>query len=85
MRIAHQFAPPMSAMLAGLPGITAATHIPQEDRWALPTDVDVLFVLHGQGHDRDEANHAPRPAGWPGGWYGCPGWSAVRQRADPSR
>jgi len=66
MRIAHQFAPPMSAMLAGLPGITEATHIPQESRWALPTDRDVLFVLHGQGADRDEANHAPRPAGWPG-------------------
>ena len=66
MRVAHQFAPPMSAMLAGLPGITDAVHVPQESRWALPTDVDVLFVLHGQGHDRDDANHAPRPPGWPG-------------------
>ena len=66
MRIAHQFAPPMSAMLAGLPGITSATHIPLERRWALPTDVDVLFVLHGEGEDRDAANHAPRPEGWPG-------------------
>jgi phosphoglycerate dehydrogenase-like enzyme len=66
MRIAHQFAPPMSAMLAGLPGITAASHIPQEARWALPIDVDVLFVLHGEGAHREEAAHAPRPAGWPG-------------------
>lgn len=66
MRVAHQFAPPMSALLAGLPGITHAAHIPQESRWALPTDVDVLFVLHGEGANRDEANHAPRPAGWPG-------------------
>ena len=41
MRIAHQFAPPMSAMLAGLPGITTATHIPQEDRWAL-IDLDSM-------------------------------------------
>jgi phosphoglycerate dehydrogenase-like enzyme len=66
MRIAHQFAPPMSALLEGLPGVTAASHIPQESRWALPTDVDVLFVLHGEGDDRNVANHAPRPAGWPG-------------------
>ncbi|WP_353216215.1 NAD(P)-dependent oxidoreductase [Sandarakinorhabdus sp.] len=66
MRIAHQFAPPMSAMLAGLPGITAAAHIPQDDRWALPTDVDVLFVLHGEGEAHSQANDAPRPAGWPG-------------------
>jgi hypothetical protein len=66
MRVAHQFAPPMSAMLAGLPGITSATHVPQDDRWALPTDVDVLFVLHGEGDDRARALSAPRPAGWPG-------------------
>jgi len=66
MRIAHQFAPPMSAMLAGLPGVTSATHVPQADRWALPTDVDVLFVLHGEGEDRAQALDAPRPAGWPG-------------------
>lgn len=66
MRVAHQFAPPMSAMLAGLPGITHAQHIPIDQRWALPTDVDVLFVLHGEGHDRAGAADAPRPAGWPG-------------------
>ena len=66
MRVAHQFAPPMSALLAGLPGITSAIHIPQENRWALPTDVDVLFVLHGEGPDRALAADAPRPAGWPG-------------------
>ena len=66
MRVAHQFAPPMSALLAGLPGITSAVHVPQENRWALPTDVDVLFVLHGEGADRGLAATAPRPAGWPG-------------------
>ncbi len=66
MRVAHQFAPPMSQLLAGLPGITAATHVPAEDRWALPTDVDVLFVLHGEGDNRTDAANAPRPAGWPG-------------------
>ncbi len=68
MHIAHQFAPPMSALLLGLPGITAARHIPAGDRWALPCDVDVLFVLHGEGdHDgRHAAADAPRPPGWPG-------------------
>lgn len=66
MRVAHQFAPPMSALLAGLPGITSATHIEGDDRWALPCDVDVLFVLHGEGETRGLAATAPRPAGWPG-------------------
>lgn len=65
MRIVHQFAPPMSAMLAGLPGITSATHVPLETRWDLPVDADVLFVLHGEGDKRDVSN-VPRPAGWPG-------------------
>jgi phosphoglycerate dehydrogenase-like enzyme len=67
MRIAHHFAPGMSALLAGLPGVTAAHHI-EGDRWALPTDADVLFVLHGEGaHDaRHAAAGAPRPPGWPG-------------------
>jgi phosphoglycerate dehydrogenase-like enzyme len=65
MRIVHQFAPPMSAMLAGLPGITSAEHVPLETRWALPVDADVLFVLHGEGENRDVSN-VPRPPGWPG-------------------
>jgi phosphoglycerate dehydrogenase-like enzyme len=65
MRIVHQFAPPMSAMLAGLPGITGASHVPQDNRWALPTDAEVLFVLHGEGANRDVSN-VPRPPGWPG-------------------
>jgi phosphoglycerate dehydrogenase-like enzyme len=65
MRIVHQFAPPMSAMLAGLPGITRADHVPLERRWDLPVDADVLFVLHGEGEARDVSN-VPRPSGWPG-------------------
>lgn len=65
MRIVHQFAPPMSAMLAGLPGITSAEHVPLETRWDLPVDADVLFVLHGEGENRDVSN-VPRPKGWPG-------------------
>jgi phosphoglycerate dehydrogenase-like enzyme len=69
MRIVHQFAPPMSALLKGLPGVTEAVSITElgRDRWDLPADADVLFVLHGEekgGETRAAA--APRPAGWPG-------------------
>ena len=39
--------------------------MPLEDRWNLPVDADVLFVIHGEGDTRDVAK-APRPAGWPG-------------------
>jgi len=66
MRVVHQFAPPMSGLLAALPGVTAADHVPADQRWALPVDADVLFVLHGEGEDRATAADAPRPAGWPG-------------------
>ncbi len=65
MRVVHQFAPPMSAMIAAQPGVTSAEHIPLEQRWALPTDADVLFVLHGEGEGRSVVG-VPRPAGWPG-------------------
>lgn len=66
MRVVHQFAPPMSAMIAGLPGVTSADHIPLDQRWNLPTDADVLFVLHGEGDSRAHDEGLPRPAGWPG-------------------
>lgn len=65
MRVVHQFAPPMSGLLASLPGVTSAEHVPMEDRWNLPVDADVLCVIHGEGDTRD-VGHAPRPAGWPG-------------------
>ncbi len=65
MRVVHQFAPPMSAMIAAQPGVTSAEHIPLESRWQLPVDADVLFVLHGEGDGRSVAG-VPRPAGWPG-------------------
>jgi phosphoglycerate dehydrogenase-like enzyme len=65
MRVVHQFAPPMSALIAGLPGVTSAEHIPLEDRWNLPVDADVVFVIHGEGDTRGVAG-TPRPAGWPG-------------------
>lgn len=66
MRVVHQFAPPMSAMIASLPGVTSAEHIPLDRRWDLPTDTDVLFVLHGEGDSRAHDEGLPRPAGWPG-------------------
>ncbi|NJC08237.1 NAD(P)-dependent oxidoreductase [Polymorphobacter fuscus] len=66
MRVVHQFAPAMSAMIASLPGVTSAEHIPLDQRWNLPTDADVLFVLHGEGDSRSHDEGLPRPAGWPG-------------------
>lgn len=66
MRVVHQFAPPMSAMIASLPGVTSAEHIPLDRRWALPTDADVLFVLHGEGDSRAHDEGLPRPPSWPG-------------------
>ena len=65
MRVVHQFAPPMSALVASLPGVTAADHVPPERRWDLPSDVEVVFVVHGEGETRDVTG-VPRPAGWPG-------------------
>ena len=64
MRVVHQFAPPMSAMIASVPGVTSADHMPLERRWDLPVDADVVFVLHGEGDNRDVGG-IPRPAGWP--------------------
>ena len=66
MRVVHQFAPPMSAMIASLPGVTSAEHIPLDHKWDLPSDADVLFVLHGEGDSRSHDEGLPRPAGWPG-------------------
>ena len=64
MRVVHQFAPPMSAMIASLPGVTSAAHIPLESRWALPVDADVVIV--GGSGDAVADAAAPRPLGWPG-------------------
>ncbi len=65
MRVVHQFAPAMSGLIASLPGITSADHIPRERYWDLPSDADVVFVVHGEGTSRDVTN-VPRPPGWPG-------------------
>ncbi len=64
MRVVHQFAPPMSAMLASLPGVTSAAHVPIERRWNLPADADIV-IAHGSGDFAADAT-APRPTGWPG-------------------
>ncbi|GGI83985.1 dihydrofolate reductase [Polymorphobacter multimanifer] len=69
MRIVHQFAPPMSAMIAGLPGVTEAVAMETlgRDRWDLPSDADVLFVLHSEEKGKGvPVAEVPRPAGWPG-------------------
>lgn len=65
MRVVHQFAPPMSALIASLPGVTSVEHMPPGDRWHLPADADVLFVVQGEGKFKAVAG-VPRPAGWPG-------------------
>lgn len=65
MHIVHQFAPPFSGLIAAMPGVTRADHMPLESRWDLPADVDVCVVLHGEKDGRD-VSHVARPAGWPG-------------------
>jgi len=65
MRVVHQFAPPMSALIASLPGVTSVEHMPTGDRWNLPVDADVLFVVQGEGKLK-AVDGVPRPAGWPG-------------------
>lgn len=68
MRVVHQFAPAMSALLGGLPGVSEAVAMETlgRARWDLPVDADVLFVLHNEEKGGALAIDAPRPAGWPG-------------------
>lgn len=61
--IAHHFAPATGALLTQHPAIGEVRAIDPADRWALPTDVDIIFALHGS--DVGPVT-APRPAGWPG-------------------
>ncbi|NDG38143.1 MAG: hypothetical protein EBY28_01795 [Betaproteobacteria bacterium] len=85
MRVVHQFAPPMSALIASLPGVTSVEHMPTGDRWNLPVDADVLFVVQGEGKLK-AVDGVPRPAGWPGATItriGCSmrrGWPVLRAR-----
>ena len=62
--VAHHFAPATAALLTQHPAISEARAVDTADRWALPTDVDLVFALHAS----DDETHAdaPRPAGWPG-------------------
>lgn len=62
--IAHHFAPATAAALSGHPLVGDVRAVDPADRWSLPTDVDVIFALHGP--DMASHAHAPRPAGWPG-------------------
>lgn len=67
LSIAHHFAPATGQLLGGHPAVGDIRAIDTSDRWNLPVDADVLFVLHEQGdehRDRDEA--CPPPPGWPG-------------------
>lgn len=68
MRVVHQFAPAMSALLGGLPGVSEAVAMETlgRARWDLPVDADVLFVLHNEEKGGALAIDAPRPMGWPG-------------------
>ncbi len=65
MRVVHQFAPPMSGLIKTIPGVTSAEHMPEDRRWDLPVDADVLFVLFSEA-DFAQAATLPRPPGWPG-------------------
>ena len=62
--VAHHFAPATAALLTQHPAISEARAVDTANRWALPTDVDIVFALHGS--DEDTHADAPRPAGWPG-------------------
>ncbi|WP_416907753.1 MAG: NAD(P)-dependent oxidoreductase [Polymorphobacter sp.] len=68
MRVVHQFAPAMSALLAGLPGVSEAVAMETlgRSRWDFPVDADVLFVVHDEEKGGARAADAPRPEGWPG-------------------
>ncbi len=62
--IAHHFTPATAAALSKHPLVGEVRAVDPAARWALPSDVDIVFALHGT----DMASHAdaPRPDGWPG-------------------
>ncbi|WP_419816446.1 NAD(P)-dependent oxidoreductase [Glacieibacterium sp.] len=63
--VAHHFAPATGALLTGHPLVGEVSAIDQSRRWDLPTNVDIIFALHGQGeHTAD--HDVPPPPGWPG-------------------
>ena len=67
LTVGHHFAPATGQLLSAHPLVGEITALDTKRRWDLPTDTDVLFLLHEQGtsdHEVDE--NAPKPPGWPG-------------------
>jgi len=62
--VAHHLGPAVSGILSAHPSVAEARAIDLSRRWDLPTDADVLFVLHSA--TEPEAHDVPPPAGWPG-------------------
>lgn len=67
LTVAHHFAPATGALLGNHPLIGEIRAIDTTQRWNLPLDADVLFVLHEQGGPhREHDENMPPPPGWPG-------------------
>ncbi len=67
LTVAHHFAPATGQLLAAHPAVGDIRAIDTSQRWSLPTDADVLFVLHEQGGDhRERDENCAAPPGWPG-------------------
>jgi len=62
--IAHHFPAVTGALLAAHPLVGEARAVDPTRRWALPTDVDIIFALHAAGTASD--HDVPPPTGWPG-------------------
>lgn len=63
LRVAHLFAPATGALLAAHPLVGEVRAVDPATRWALPTDVDVVFAAPDS---TGATTGAPPPAGWPG-------------------
>ncbi len=67
LTVAHHFAPATGQFLAAHPAVGDIRAIDTADRWNLPLDADVLFVLHEQGGEhRERDENCVAPPGWPG-------------------
>ena len=62
--VAHHFTPATAALLTRHPMIAEVREIDLANRWALPTDVDIVFALHAPSASSDHDVSAP--PGWPG-------------------
>lgn len=62
--VAHHFGPDTGRALSSHVAIADVRAIDLARRWDLPTDVDIIFALHGP---TDSTEHdVPPPPGWPG-------------------